>query len=84
MTAHGRSNSKIRRHKKKTVPLKKKSRRQEVNSEEPCNSCGRVYDDQEFDTFPKFPWGQCLQCKMWYHDICDETCYASGVCKQYA
>lgn len=45
---------------------------------EPCNLCKRLYDDPDFDSFP---WGQCMKCMKWYHDICDDTCYVTGICK---
>jgi len=43
----------------------------------PCSSCGRLYDDIEF---ADFEWRQCLTCSKWFHEICDELCYTTGIC----
>ncbi len=44
---------------------------------EPCANCGRLYDDPDFR---EFFWVQCLICKLWYHEICDDSCHISGTC----
>ena len=43
----------------------------------PCSSCGRLYSDVDF---ADFEWRQCLTCSRWFHEICDETCYSTGIC----
>jgi len=43
----------------------------------PCSSCGRLYNDVDF---ADFEWRQCLTCSRWFHEICDELCYSTGIC----